>query len=97
MAKKKRKKEIARIKRFIEERFVLTPEDLVKLGMLLTATYTLKELKLIHWEFLYAKPTPRQEALNWMTNAVAAYLLIYKPEAITGLIRPMLNLPALLL
>lgn len=95
MVKRKRKKlEISPgIKRFIEERFVLTPEDLVKLGMLIPATYMLKELKLIHWEPLWRRPTPRQETLNWMTNAVAAYLLIYKPEAIAALIRPFLKLP----
>lgn len=75
----------------------LSAEDIVKLAMFGTSTYVLKELKLIHWEYLYAKPTPRQETLNWLTNAMAAYLLVYKPEAIAALIRPFLKLPALLL
>lgn len=75
----------------------LSAEDVTKLAMFGVSTYVLKELKLIRWEAYWEKPTPRQETLNWLTNAMAAYLIVYKPEAITGIIRPLLKLPAVLL
>jgi len=71
----------------------MTMEDIVKLAMFGSTTVVLKELGLLRWQPLWAEPTDRQEALNWLTNAMAAYLLVYKTEAVgsffTGICRSM--------
>jgi len=62
----------------------MTIQDWLRLGMFGAGTFVLKEAKFMHWEPLWAKPTPRQEALNWATNAIVAYLMIYHPQAVAS-------------